>query len=90
MRLTIQVLRPERNGVPPLVQLDKRYKFVDALEALVPNGPPSLLQCKELSVTGKVVFAEGVVFEGVVEVVNSSDIAKTLPTGTYSNQKVEL
>ena len=84
------VLRPERKGVPPLVKLDKTYKFVDALEALVPNGPPSLLQCTELKVTGKVVFDKDVVFQGQVEVVNGSDIAKTLPAGTYNNQKVEL
>merc|ERR1712048_475080 len=41
----------ERSGVPPLVKLDDRYKFVDVLETLIPNGPPSLKHCAKLIVT---------------------------------------
>merc|ERR1719326_657826 len=33
-------LHADRQGKPPLVKLDDRYKFVDALETLIPNGPP--------------------------------------------------
>merc|ERR1711881_627292 len=35
-------LAPERNGVPPNVKLDDRYKFVDAMDAIICNGAPSL------------------------------------------------
>merc|ERR1719331_2165385 len=55
------VLKGERNGVPPDVKLDGSYKFVDGLEALVPKGPPSLVGCDKLVISGKVVLAKGVI-----------------------------
>merc|ERR1719181_323303 len=36
-------LAPERAGVPPNVKLDGRYKFVDDMDKLTPNGAPSLI-----------------------------------------------
>merc|ERR1719261_1667359 len=75
----------ERNGVPPNVKLDGAYKFVDALNKLVPNGPPSLIGCSKLTIEGKVVLATGVVFKGEVKVVNKADEPKTLAAGTYED-----
>merc|ERR1719298_274136 len=51
------VLKAERSGVPPNVKLDGPYKFVDALMALIPNGPPSLIQCDKLTIEGKMTLA---------------------------------
>lgn len=79
----------ERNGVPPNVKLDGCYKFVDQLQTLVPNGPPSLIKCDKLTIEGKMSFAKGVVFLGTVKVVNSGE-PKELAAGTYTNQTVEL
>merc|ERR1719265_3111185 len=45
-------LAPERAGVPPTIKLDDRYKFVDALEKMIPNGVPSLVGCTAMKVTG--------------------------------------
>ena len=84
------VLKPSRNGVPPNIKLDGAYKFVDALNTLVPNGPPSLLECSKLTIEGKVVLGKGVVFKGEVKVVNSGDEPKTLATGVYADTTVEL
>merc|ERR1719251_672349 len=64
------VLAPECNGVPPNIKLDGRYKFVDAMETMIPEGAPSLIACKSLTVEGNVVFAKGVVFQGNVLVKN--------------------
>merc|ERR1711966_36699 len=64
------ILRAQREGVPPTIKLDDGYKFVDALNMLVPNGPPSLIECKKLTVAGKVEFAAGVIFKGEVKVSN--------------------
>ena len=50
----------------------------------------SLIGCKKLTVEGKVVFAAGVVINGEVKIVNGTDIAKTLASGTYSDQTVQL
>merc|ERR1712007_257000 len=66
-------LAPARNGVPPLVKLDDRYKFVDAMDTLIPNGVPSLKDCNKLTVVGEIEFAAGVVLKGDVKIQNSSD-----------------
>merc|ERR1719487_1835471 len=63
-------LAAARNGVPPLVKLDDRYKFVDAMDTIIPNGVPSLKDCAKLVIKGEVEFAAGVVCEGAVEFVN--------------------
>ena len=44
------VLKAERAGVPPTVKLDDSFKFVDKMAAMVPNGPPSLIKCKKITV----------------------------------------
>lgn len=54
-------LIPEREGRPPLVDLDSSHKFVDSLAEL---GQPSLAGCESLSVEGPVRFADGCVIRG--------------------------
>lgn len=83
------MLAPERNGVPPNIKLDGRFKFVDALETLIPEGAPSLIGCKSLSIEGSVAFAKGVVFKGHVVVKNADESKKTLLGGTYGNDSDE-
>jgi len=76
--------------VPPDVKLDGMYKFTDAMEKLIPNGPPSLIGCKKIVVEGEVVFAKGVVIKGAVTIKNASGSCKELATGTYEDKTVEL
>merc|ERR1711920_315734 len=83
-------LAPERNGEPPIVKLDDRYKFVDAMETLIPNGVPSLKECTKLTVKGEVEFAAGVVVKGDCTFTNAGEGRKTVAAGTYENQTVEL
>ena len=45
-------LAAERKGVPPTIKLDDAYKFVDAMETLIPNGSPSLIGCKSMKIEG--------------------------------------
>jgi len=78
------VLKESRAGVPPNVKLDGCYKFVDGLMSLIPNGPPSLINCDKLVIEGKMSFAEGVVFKGSCKVVNAGDEAKVLAKGEYT------
>merc|ERR1712100_657710 len=82
-------LAPERNGQPPLVKLDDRYKFVDAMDTIIPNGVPSLKECNKLTIKGEVEFAAGVVVKGDVTF-NAGDGKKTVAAGTYENQTVDL
>lgn len=82
-------LADARDGVPPNIKLDGAYKFVDALETLIPNGPPSLIGCSKLVIEGKVSFAAGVVIKGDVTIKNAGD-KKEVPAGTYENTTLEL
>eukprot|EP00445_Apocalathium_hangoei_P000333 CAMPEP_0203839164 /NCGR_PEP_ID=MMETSP0359-20131031/1_1 /ASSEMBLY_ACC=CAM_ASM_000338 /TAXON_ID=268821 /ORGANISM="Scrippsiella Hangoei, Strain SHTV-5" /LENGTH=726 /DNA_ID=CAMNT_0050753147 /DNA_START=59 /DNA_END=2239 /DNA_ORIENTATION=+ len=82
-------LAPERNFVPPNVKLDGRYKFVDAMETIMPSGAPSLIGCKSLTVEGEVVFEADVVFKGTVVVKNGGEGPKTLAAGIYGDDSGE-
>jgi len=84
------VLAESRVGVPPDVKLDGMYKFCDAVEKMIPNGPPSLINCKQLVVTGEVTFAAGVVIKGAVTIKNASGSSKEVAAGEYSDTTVEL
>merc|ERR1719181_2234538 len=81
-------LAPSRNGVPPTIKLDDRYKFVDAMDTLIPNGVPSLLNCKSLKIEGEVVFAKDVIIKGDVTIKSSAK--KEVPAGTYEDTTLEL
>merc|ERR1712063_5288 len=83
-------LAPERAGVPTLVKLDDRYKFVDAMDTIIPNGVPSLKNCTKLTIVGEVEFAAGVVIEGTVTFKNAGEGKKVVAAGTYKDQEVEL
>jgi UTP--glucose-1-phosphate uridylyltransferase len=66
-------LVPERGEVPPIVRLDPRYfRLMTDFEARFPAGAPSLVGCERLSVSGDVVFGQGVVVRGAVEVVSAN------------------
>merc|ERR1712194_159887 len=83
-------LAPEREGVPPTIKLDDRYKFVDAMDTIIPNGVPSLKECMKLTIKGEVEFAAGVVVKGDCTFSNAGEGRKTVAAGTYENQTVEL
>jgi len=86
---TVQ-LDPATNAIPPVVKLDDMYKFVDAMETLIPNGAPSLKHCSKLVVKGPCEFAAGVVCKGEVAFKNSSGEKKVIAAGEYENTEVEL
>merc|ERR1711933_43950 len=83
-------LAPERAGIPPIVKLDDRYKFVDAMDTIIPNGVPSLKNCNKLTIKGEIEFAADVVCKGECTFINISDSKKTVPTGAYENESVDL
>lgn len=56
-------LAPECNGKAPLVSLDARYKFVDALDSL---GIPSLKNVHTITVKGQYTFSAGEPLSGDV------------------------
>jgi len=62
------------------IQLDPRYyeKF-DQFEARFPFGPPSLIHCDSLTVTGDVVFGRNVELKGNVEIISSRSQQMRIP-----------
>merc|ERR1712166_1698052 len=50
-------LAPARKGVPPTIKLDDAYKFVDAMDTIIPNGVPSLVGCDKMTIKGSLDFA---------------------------------
>merc|ERR1712136_412930 len=83
-------LAPSRKGVPPNIKLDGAYKFVDAMDTLIPQGVPSLIGCDKLVVEGPVEFASGVVIKGSVTFKNTTEDKKIVAAGTYENTTVDL
>jgi hypothetical protein len=84
------VLRPERNGIPPIVKLDDNYKLVDQFEELVGSGVPSLIRCRSLTVNGKIQFAAGVELIGDVKFFSRGDGTKSVPAGVYQDRETSL
>jgi UTP--glucose-1-phosphate uridylyltransferase len=61
-------LAPERDE-PSVIDLDERYyKLIRDFEARFSAGPPSLVACRRLTVSGDVTFGRGVVVRGEVRV----------------------
>jgi UTP--glucose-1-phosphate uridylyltransferase len=85
------VLRLERNGVPPIVELDDSYKLVDQFEELfATNNVPSLIRCRSLTINGKVQFGAGVEIVGDVKFVNRGASPKNIRAGVYQDCEIEL
>jgi UTP--glucose-1-phosphate uridylyltransferase len=55
------------SGEPPVIDLDSDYyKLIGDFEPRFPGGPPSLVECRRLTVEGDVTFGAGVVVRGEV------------------------
>jgi UTP--glucose-1-phosphate uridylyltransferase len=81
-------LRPERQGLPPKVELSDEYKLVDQLEELVAAGVPSLVESRSLAMKGLWRFSEGVEIIGDVRFENSTGEVKVVQPGVYKDQVV--
>ncbi|MEA2450013.1 MAG: UTP--glucose-phosphate uridylyltransferase, partial [Thermoleophilaceae bacterium] len=76
-------LAPERDGRPPLVELDDDYyKLLRDFDARFEHGPPSLVECERLTVEGDVAFGSDVVVRGEVRVSNDGDEQLRIDDGT--------
>jgi hypothetical protein len=70
-----------------VVDLDGRhYRFVDGLEALVPDGVPCLRDCRKLSVQGRLRFAQGVVLRGDAAFAHDGDGVQEVARGNYGTE----
>lgn len=83
-------LDPKRSSLPPNVKLDGSYKFVDAMDGMIPNGPPSLIDCKKLVIEGPIVFSPGVTIVGEVTIKNASSEKKAVAPGVYTDTTLVL
>jgi UDP-N-acetylglucosamine pyrophosphorylase len=84
-------LVPECQGCPPTVTLDpNHYKLVDQLDAHTAAGLPSLKRCRELTVTGPVLFDDRSTLIGKVTIENPDARAVPLPAGEYRDRTLRL
>ena len=84
------VLSHACQGIPPTIDLDAdHYKMVDQLDAALAGGVPSLAQCRELTVRGRVHFSAQNAFAGRVSLLNKSAIPQTLSPGNYRDETKE-
>ena len=66
-----------------VVELDSRFfGHVEDLRARFPQGAPSLVKCRRLSVSGDHSFGSDVSVEGSVRLVNDGEVAVEIPSGT--------
>jgi UTP--glucose-1-phosphate uridylyltransferase len=76
-------LTPERDEVPPVVDLDSRfYKLLGDFEPRFPTGPPSLVACDRLTVVGDVLFGRDVVVRGSVTIEHTAEEQLRVADGT--------
>ena len=82
------VPNPRRTLPAPVIDLDPAfYRFVDDLDRRFPAGPPSLVDCRALTVRGDVRFGRGVVVRGEVTVAAAPGTVREIPDGAelYGN-----
>ena len=78
-------LVPEREGIPPVIQLGPEYKLVEALEGL---GVPSLREARSLAVRGTFALDSSVRIKGAVELVNESGEGKELRNQVLEDERL--
>ncbi|MBU0677051.1 MAG: UTP--glucose-1-phosphate uridylyltransferase [Verrucomicrobia bacterium] len=77
------VSNPARSLGTINISLDaEHFRMLEGFQRHFPNGPPSLLECTELTVTGDVVFGRDVVLRGIVHLRNSSPSQYLIPDGS--------
>jgi UDP-N-acetylglucosamine pyrophosphorylase len=76
-------MHPDRNGRPPVVDLDPTYyQFVTEFDKRFIHGVPSLLKCEKLVVVGDFGFGKEVVIQGDVGLANDSKDQRFIVDGT--------
>ncbi|MBI2568513.1 MAG: UTP--glucose-1-phosphate uridylyltransferase [Candidatus Schekmanbacteria bacterium] len=74
-------LHPHRTA-PPIVELDDcYYRFIGDFEARFPCGPPSLLHCERLSISGDLEWSHGVSVAGRCQCRSAGDKRSVIPSG---------
>lgn len=82
---------PKRTHGPIKIDLDETFfKKIDQFEDRFPGGPPSLVSCESLSVSGDVLFEEQVICKGGVSVQNSSSRQQRIPRGSELSGEIVL
>jgi UTP--glucose-1-phosphate uridylyltransferase len=73
---------PARNLEHIVVNLDPTYYgMIDGFDACFPYGPPSLLYCRQLDISGNVRFGRNVTLKGRVRLDNGSEHRLDIPDG---------
>lgn len=84
-------VNPRRSLGAIHIHLDTRYyKKIDDFDARFPHGPPSLIDCRSLTVEGDVTFGHNITLSGDVHITTASDTPATLPDGSRITGRISL
>jgi UTP--glucose-1-phosphate uridylyltransferase len=73
---------PEGHAEELLIDLDPAfYKRIDDFVERFPDGAPSLVRCRRLTVRGDCRFGKGISISGEVDLVNAHDAPRRIPDG---------
>lgn len=81
-------LAPERNGNPPVIDLDSKwFKLMDGFSERFPGPVPSLIGCESFTVRGNLRVPEAVTINGAVVLSHDTDddMMVDVPAGEFSD-----
>ena len=82
------VPNPSRRLGPIDITLDQRYyKFIDQFDERFPHGPPSLIDCASLRITGDVTFGRDIVLRGNVHIDTGEGNVRRITDGSVVEGK---
>ncbi len=90
-RLTpdFRIVQDPSRSCPPSIVLDSNYyAMLSDFERHFPSGPPGLLRCTSLEISGEVTFGRNIELEGSVRI--TAEAPATLPGGHRYSGDVEL
>lgn len=85
------IQNPNRTLGQVVINLDSaHYKLVDDMEARFPFGPPSLLACKRLTITGDIKFGKNITARGDVQLINEKNQQAIIEDGAVLEGRQQL
>lgn len=85
------IQNPNRTLGQVVINLDSaHYKLVDDMQARFPFGPPSLLACERLTITGDIKFGKNITARGDVQLINEKNQQAIIEDGAVLEGRQQL
>lgn len=85
------IQNPNRTLGQVVINLNSaHYKLVDDMQARFPFGPPSLLACERLTITGDIKFGKNITARGDVQLINEKNQQANIEDGAVLEGRQQL